>query len=211
MIPPLKYLRSKGHFSIKYIDDSLLLGETFEICFKNIRATVALLRELGFTVHPEKSVLVPTQQITFLGFVIDSVKMTITLIEERKQSIYTLYQNILLNYQATIRELVQTKGVIVSSLRAVPYGQMYYRELEKCKVQSLATSGGNFDRKAYISEEVANELKWWIRNIFGAFGAIKLPPFDLTRFSDASLEGWGGTDQVTEIGGRWNCIERNAT
>ena len=26
-----------------------LLGETFEICFKNIIATVALLRKLGFT------------------------------------------------------------------------------------------------------------------------------------------------------------------
>ena len=34
-----------------------------------------------------------------------------------------------------------------------------------------------------------------------------LPPFDLTIFSDASLEGWGGTDHVTEIGGRWNCME----
>ena len=85
--------------------------------------------------------------------------MTITLTEERKQSIYTIYQNILLNYQATIRELAQTIGVIMSSFRAVPYGQMYYRELEKCKVQSLARSGGNFDRKAYISEEAANELK----------------------------------------------------
>ena len=37
---------------------------------------------------------------------------------------------------------------------------MYYRELEKCKLQSLASSGGNFDRKAYISEEAANKLKW---------------------------------------------------
>ena len=49
--------------------------------------------------------------------------------------------------------------MIVSSFRAVPYSQMYYRELEKCKVQSLARSGGNFDRKAHISEEVAN--KWY--------------------------------------------------
>ena len=192
---------------VKYIDDSLLLGETFEICLNNIRATVALLRELGFTIHPEKSVLVPTQQIIFLGFVIDSVKMTITLTEERKQSIYTLCQNILSYYQATIRELAQAIGVIVSSFRAAPYDQMYSRKLEKCKVQSLATSGGNFDRKAYISEEAANELKWWIRNIFDAFASIKIPPFDLTIFSDAILEGWGGTDQVTEIGGRWNCKE----
>ena len=97
--------------------------------------------------------------------------------------------------------------MIVSSFSAVPYGQMYYRELEKCKVQSLARSSGNFDRKACISEEAANELKWWIRNIFDAFAHIKLPSFDLAIFSDASLEGWGGTDRATEIGGKWNCIE----
>ena len=169
--------------SVKYIDDSLLLGETFEICSNNIRATVAPLQELGFVI-------------------LDSVKMTITLTEERKQSIYMLCQSILSNYQATIRELAQTIGVIVSSIRAVSYGQMYYKELEKCKVQSLARSGGNFNRKAYISEEAA-----CIRNIFDAFVHIKLPPFDLTIFSDASLECWEGTDQVTEIGGRWNCIE----
>ena len=100
-----------------------------------------------------------------------------------------LCQNILSNYQASIRDLAQTIGVIVSSFRAVPYGQMYYRELEKCKVQSLARSGGNFDRKAYISEEAADELQWWIRNIFDAFAPIRFPPFDLTIFSDASLEG----------------------
>ena len=69
--------------SVKYIDDSLFLGEIFQICFKNIRATVALLRELEITIHPEKPVFVPTQQIIFLGFVIDSVKITITLTEER--------------------------------------------------------------------------------------------------------------------------------
>ena len=47
--------------------------------------------------------------------------MTITLTEEMKQSIYIPYQNILSNYQATIRDLTETI-VIVSSFRAVPYG-----------------------------------------------------------------------------------------
>ena len=46
---------------MEYIDDPLLLGETFEICFKNIRVAVALSWELGFTIHPEKLVLVLTQ------------------------------------------------------------------------------------------------------------------------------------------------------
>ena len=126
LTPTFKYIRSKGHSSVKYIDNSLLLWKTFDICLKSIRAIFALSLELGFTIHPAKSVLVPTQQIIFLGFVIDSVKMTITLTEERKQSIYMLCQNILSNYQASIRDLAQTIGVIVSSFRAVPYGQMYY-------------------------------------------------------------------------------------
>ena len=54
---------------------------------------------------------------------------------------------------------------------------------------------------------VTNEIKWWIRNIFDAFALIKLATFDLIIFSDASLQGWGGTDQVTQVGGRWNYIE----
>ena len=45
------------------------------------------------------------------------------------------------------------------------------------------------------------------KNIFDAFASIKLPPFDLTIFSETILEGWGDTYQVTEIGGRWNCME----
>ena len=67
-------------------------------------------------------------------------------------------------------------------------------------------NGGNFDRKAYTPEEAANELKKWKRNIFYAFAPIKLPTFDLTVFPKESLKGWGGTDQVTEIGGIWNCM-----
>ena len=34
LTPLFKYLRSKGHFSVKYIDDFLLLRETFDIYLK---------------------------------------------------------------------------------------------------------------------------------------------------------------------------------
>ena len=53
-------------------------------------------------------------------------------------------------------------------------------------------------------------IKWWIRNIFDTFALTKLSPFDLTIFSDKNLEDWGGTDQVTEIEGRWNCRENKS-
>ena len=60
-------------------DDSYLQGNTCEACFHNIESTIELLQNLGFTIQPTKSILTPTQRITFLGFLIDSVQMTLEL------------------------------------------------------------------------------------------------------------------------------------
>lgn len=44
---------------------------------------VTLLEELGFIVNREKSSLVPTQVITFLGFIVNSTIETLSLPEEK--------------------------------------------------------------------------------------------------------------------------------
>ena len=36
-----------------------------------------------------------------------------------------------------------------------------------------------------------------------SFSPIHRDPVHLTLYSDASLEGWGGTDEVTHVDGRW--------
>ena len=41
----------------------------------------------------------------------------------------------------------------------------------------------------------------------GSFSPIHTPPIAAIFFSDASLEGWGGTDGVTHVGGRWTEAE----
>ena len=61
---------------IHHIDDSLLLAMTPKECKKNIKATVEISDNAGFVIHPEKSVLVPTQMIKYLGFWLDFKNMT---------------------------------------------------------------------------------------------------------------------------------------
>ena len=82
--PVLSYLREIGYLSVVYVDDSYLQGQTFEQYLQNITETVRLLQSLGFTVHPEKSVLKPTQKLTFLGFALNSKTMTLTLTDAKK-------------------------------------------------------------------------------------------------------------------------------
>ena len=80
--PVYSLIRSKGHLNVGYIDDSYLQGDTFEECKHNVRDSVSLFAKLGFLPHPEKSVFEPTQKIIFLGFVINSVIMTISTPEK---------------------------------------------------------------------------------------------------------------------------------
>ena len=81
-------LRSKGYKSVVFVDDTYLQSENYSDCLDNIRDTVQLLISLGFTIHADKSVLIPTQKIIFLGFIINSKNMTIT--NEKKQKIKEL-------------------------------------------------------------------------------------------------------------------------
>jgi len=59
--PIFATLRKKGLLSTVYIDDSCLLGASFGKWEENIWSTMKLLDNLGLTIHPTKSVLVPTQ------------------------------------------------------------------------------------------------------------------------------------------------------
>ena len=66
-----------------YIDDSYLLGEKREDCQANISDTFDLFSKLGFILHPVHSVLKPVQVLTFLGFVLNSVDVTVSLTWEK--------------------------------------------------------------------------------------------------------------------------------
>ena len=82
MKPPLSHLRLLNHIISGYIDDFYLQGSTYQRCIINIIDSIKLLDELGLVVHPEKSVLIPQQKVTFRGFVIDSIKMIVRLTED---------------------------------------------------------------------------------------------------------------------------------
>ena len=79
MKPMYATLREQRYINLGYIDDCLLLGSTAEECNRNVIETLKLSKQLGFMHHPEKSVLQSCEKITFLGFTIDSVAITVTL------------------------------------------------------------------------------------------------------------------------------------
>ena len=62
-----------------HIDDSLLVASNYHNCENNVVTGVNLFTNLVFTIHPDKSILKPTKEIEFLGFLINGINMTVQL------------------------------------------------------------------------------------------------------------------------------------
>ena len=123
--PPFSILRSHGYLSVVFVDDSYLQGHTFSTCEDNVNATVDLLQSLGFTIHPGKSVLVPTQKIEFLGFVLNSVERKIKLTDCKAGKIIPKIKKLLYEGKQIIRDLASVKGSLVATFLLLPYGKLH--------------------------------------------------------------------------------------
>ena len=94
--PVFKVLREKGLLSSAYIDDLYLQGDTFHECHENALNTVQLLRDLG------TSCLHPSQQLQYLGFVLNSVSMTVRLSHARVEKVVQACEKLFSNSHPTI-------------------------------------------------------------------------------------------------------------
>ena len=146
-------LRQRGHLNVGYIDDSYLQGENREDCQANISDMCDLFLKLGFILHPVKSVLKPVHVLTFLGFVLNSVDMTVSLTPEKIQCIKEECEKMLILTELPIWELASFIGLLVSSFPGVLYGPLFYRHLEIDKTTALRHNKGNYNAHMRLSQE----------------------------------------------------------
>ena len=141
-----------------YIDYFFTKGDTFSKCEENMHKTMGLYDKLCFVINLKNSKIVLTQRISILGFVTDSVKMIVTLTEEKKRKLKTLVLNSLRINKPAIRYLKKVIGTIVSCMPAAILGPLFYCYLQNDKSTSLRLNKGNFDVPAKINPEGKQEL-----------------------------------------------------
>ena len=163
--PPLTSLHKEGHIVGGYLDDLCLQGKTYEESLTNVIDTIELLEEVGFVVHPLKSVLIPSREIEILGFIINTVLMTVELTQHKKESFGNSCKVLLSTPVVLIRESAQVIDKIVASFPGVMHGPLYYRYLERDKNIALRNNQGDFDAYTPLSDEAISELNWWINNV----------------------------------------------
>lgn len=205
--PVLAYLRSRLIVNVSYLDDLLTVGETYAECQRATQITISLLKFLGLSINDEKSRLIPCQRVKFLGFLIDSESMEISLPDKKKTRVLEKCQGVINMSSVPLQNLAELIGTLISSCPGVEYGQVYTRKLEMEKIDGLFISNQNYNHKVTISDEGVADLNWWIKNISHSRKKIRQEAYFLTLTTDASLTGWGATTARRSTRGHWNFNE----
>ena len=212
MKPPLAYLRQKGCTVSGYIDDFFIQGNNFRECYSSLEEAVFLFLQLGFHVHPEKSVLIPSQSLTFLGFNLNSVSMTVTLTQEKRDQLESLCTEAMNGEDLSIRFVAKVIGKVVSALPGMEFGRLHYRNLERDKIYALSANQGDYDALMQLSPAAKEELRWWCDNVGHGYRRIQHASYSHSFQVDASDSGWGiacTTDESLQSHGFWSQEQRS--
>ena len=208
--PVYATLHEQGYPNLGYIDDSYLQGDNPLDCTNNVTATVSLFSQLGFCLHDDKSVFEPTQQLVFLGFQLDSCKMTVSPTPKKIAKTVHACTKLKNKQSPLISDVAEVIGILVSNFPGVEYGPMHYRALERDKTLALKHHKGDYNSSMQLSPNALKELEWWIHNMSHSKKDIVHPNPSTILQSDASKLGWGAVCKDETIGGRWTSGEATA-
>lgn len=189
------------------MDDFLIIGKTRLEADTAFRETTQLLEGLGFVINMEKSQQKGVQKLEFLGFVIDSVSMTICLPLKKVKDIKQKCSRLLRDKVATVRQLSQIIGTLVATNLAVLPAPLHYRALQALKIEGLHRHH-SYESIVILNYQSSLDLQWWITHLAENNGRpiLQTAP-DLTIESDASNMGWGAHCNNLRTGGQWSAKE----
>ena len=150
MKPVVARLRRTGIGLIIYLDDLLFMNSSKVGLQQDMTTAQYLLENLGFVINHEKSCFQPTQQLEFLGFVVNTLDMTLLLPDCKVEAIKSHCSKMSLHHEVSVRELSQLIGKLTASIQAIFPAPLHYRHLQDLKHKALARFG-HFDATIALS------------------------------------------------------------
>jgi len=152
MKPVVVMLCKTGVRLIVYLDDILIMAESKQLENRHAQLVFSTLENLGFVVNYEKSVMIPSPVMEFLGFLVDSTTMTLALPPEKVRKIQQECQKALTVSSLTLRKLASLTGLLNSSIQAVVPAPLHYRHLQNLKNRQLCPTM-NYESEVQLSPQ----------------------------------------------------------
>ncbi|KAI8500838.1 hypothetical protein Bbelb_216560 [Branchiostoma belcheri] len=208
---PVAILRRRGFRLVVYLDDILVIGRSREACREALWAATELLSRLGFVPNLEKSVLEPSQRITFLGSGIDTTQMVTFLPESKVLELQPLAHDVLTADRGmSARELASVIGRLQATTTSVWLAPLHFRSLQRLLIAVLRVTRGHWEQLVPLTEAASADLRWWTDHLPRHSRPILSPVADIVVETDASTAGWGEYSNGVHTVGRWSVKEGQA-
>ena len=125
-----------------------------------------LFQVLGLVINENKSHMVPTQEIVFLGFHLSSIAMTISLPQEKIKKIKQEAACLLKKPLVSIQHLATFVGMTTAAKQAIPVAPLFHRQLQALinsvvsQAQSAEAVQQAYHQEIALSGEARTELEW---------------------------------------------------
>ena len=113
-------------------------------CGNNVKAAAFLFKQLGFHLHPKKSIIIPTQNLTFLEFKLDSRSMAVAPTDENIHKTVKACKRLQTTTKPQISDVAEVICFIVSNFQGVQFEPLHYRSLERDKTAALLRNKRNY-------------------------------------------------------------------
>ena len=208
--PIFSKFHEQGFSGFGYIDDSFIIADSYEEAIKSTEFLCKTFKKLGFRINENKSVFIPSHEIVFLGYKLNSTDMSVTPTAEKVEKIEGKISSVRQHKKVKIRQVASLLGSLNDVCKASEYGKAYVKLLEIEKIRALTFAGKKqFEGFMKISHEANTDLQWWLQNLESQKRILRVSPPDLTISCDASNSGWGACFDKDSTGGRWSLQEEH--
>lgn len=193
-------LRARGIRVVVFLDDYLLVNQDRSILRDQVTETVTLLRNLGWHINHPKSILVPVQQIEYLGLIWDTHKNVVKLPEKKITGIKLALTKLISQRHCTLKQAQRVLGQLNFANYAVPKGRLHCRNFQ---IFLRRFKQGRLREKKFLSPNILQDLKWWLHSI--NHSTVPLENREVTHYltSDAANVGWGAHLNGKHLAGQW--------
>ena len=117
--PVMAILRKLGMRILIFLNNIIILNQNRDILTQDRDSIIWLLQHRGFNINWEKSSLNPSQRVEYLGLIIDSQTMILTLTGKKVHDLQTECRSILNRHTVSVKALSKLIGKLSASVMAI--------------------------------------------------------------------------------------------
>jgi len=202
------------------MDDLLIISNNQQQAQQDLQQVINILTEAGFLINWNKSELQAKTQAQFLGVMIDTTSLTVSLPQPKIQKCLEEINKALdLKQQPiSVRLIARIIGIINSFHLVIPELRLYTAHLQQLKATTIQQRGWN--ALTTLTQPAREDLLFWKQHLQlmatkGTTWYLGQP--DVVIESDSSDYAWGahiqdmttGIHRINTIQQRWQGNERN--